>query len=241
MNGFIDIHTHILPGVDDGAKDLSNALALLRCAYENGTRGIVLTPHYRGMYKANPVQLLQDQFAALCQAAAHALPELTLYLGQEIYFGTGSTQALLDSRALTMADSDYVLLEFAPNSTAEQMLRSVEDLRYYGYRPIIAHGERYAALRRSRKLLHRLLELGATLQLNADSILGRHGLFVSQFCRYALKKKLVSFIGSDAHDMRSRPPLLRDCYLHICKSYGQDYAHRLFSANALAVIQNEKF
>lgn len=237
MNGFTDIHTHILPEVDDGAQDISQAMRLLRMAWTHGTRTVILTPHYRGRYKKTPDELRQA-FEWLCEMVKQELPDLQLYLGNEISFETDAPEALHTGRVLTMNGSQYALLEFRTNSLRSQIVAGVSETIRCGFIPIVAHVERYDISRSDKTLISELLGMGALLQLNADSVMGVNGFGIKRFCHKLLKEELVHFIASDAHDVKHRPPLLRECFLRVHKKYGQAYAAALFYDNAQAVIEN---
>lgn len=238
MRGFTDIHTHLLPEVDDGAQDMSQALRLVRMAWENGTRTIILTPHYRGKYKKNTPELLKEKFNWLCDMVKTEFPDLNLYLGNEISYETDAPDAMHTGRVLTMNDSQYALLEFRTKSLRTHIISGVSETIRCGFIPIVAHVERYDISRSDPTLISELLEMGALLQFNADSVMGVNGFGVKRFCHKLLKAQQVHFIASDAHDAKNRPPLLRDCFLRVHKKYGQEYATALFYENAQAVIEN---
>lgn len=238
MNGFTDIHTHLLPGADDGAKDLQDALALIKMAWENGTRTIILTPHFRGVYKKNTPEMLQQMFEAFQQTVAAEYPEMKLHLGCEIHYQSEVPEWLREEKILSMCGSEYALLEFSSKPLRSRVVSAVLNTLQLGYTPIIAHAERYEIFRKDESLLNEVLDLGALIQLNADSVLGKHGFGVKQFCRKLLKTERAHFIASDAHDTTHRPPLLRECYLRVNKKYGEEYAARVFYENAQAVIEN---
>ena len=238
MNGFTDIHTHILPGVDDGAQGMPEALRLLRMAWDNGTRTVILTPHYRGKYKENTPAWLQENLLLLKGMAGIEFPDMRLYLGNEIAYEADAPEALFTKRVLTLNGSRYALLEFRTNSLRSQITAGVSETVRNGFVPIVAHVERYDVSRKDLTLTEELLEMGALLQLNADSILGTNGYGVKRFCHKLLKERAVQFVASDAHDSKHRPPLLRECFLHVRKKYGMDYAEALFYGNAQAVIEN---
>ncbi len=238
MNGFVDIHTHILPGVDDGAQDMSQAMQLLRMAWENGTRAIVMTPHYRGKYKLNTPDQLNENYAWLCEMIKEDLPEMRLYLGNEISYEADVPEAMRTGRVLTLNNSQYALLEFCTGSLRSQLIYGVSETIRCGFIPIVAHLERYEICRKEPDLADELLQMGALLQLNADGVMGKYGFGVKRFCHKVLKMGMVHFIASDAHDIKRRPPLLRNCFLRVCKKYGQEYAYALFYGNAQAIIEN---
>ena len=237
MNGFTDIHTHILPGVDDGAPDMSQARKLLRMAWENGTRTVFLTPHYRGKYKQHTPQELKENYHWLRELLQDEFPDMHIYLGSEVSYEADAPEAMLAGSILTLKDSRYVLLEFQTTVLRSQILSGVSETIRCGFIPIIAHIERYNIMRTSPALPEELREMGALLQLNADSVMGRNGFRIKNLCHKLLSSKLVHFIASDAHDQKRRPPMLRKCFLHIHKKYGPEYAAALFYDNAQAIIE----
>lgn len=238
MNGFTDIHTHILPGVDDGAQDMTQARRLLQMAWQNGTRTVILTPHYRGKYKKNTPQQLKEAYDWLCEVIKEELPDMHLYLGNEIYYEADAPEAMHDGRVLSLNDSQYVLLEFQTKSLRSQIINAVSETIRCGFIPIVAHVERYEISRTDPRLVEELLEIGALLQLNADSVMGTNGFGIKRFCHKLLQQEMVHFIASDSHGIKHRPPLLRECFLRVHKKYGQEYAAALFYDNAQAVIEN---
>ena len=239
MNGFVDLHTHVLPGVDDGAKNTDEAMELVRMAFQNGTRTMFLTPHYRGVFKKNKPDHLREVFSLFCRQAEQAFPGMKLCLGNEVYFETEAPGKLLAGEILSLCDSQYALLEFRSASLRSQIITGVSETIRHGFTPIIAHIERYDIFCKDPTLVDEVLDMGALLQLNADSVLGSNGFGVKRFCHKVLKEQKIHFIASDAHDALKRPPLLRECFLKVHKKYGGEYAHSLFYDNAQAVIENQ--
>lgn len=239
MNGYTDLHTHLLPGVDDGAQNMSQAMELIRMAYENGTRNIMLTPHYRGKYRQNDPVWLREVFAMFQEVVHEEYPRMNLYLGNEVYYEMDAGVMLDAGKAMTLNGSRYCLLEFRTASLRSQVEMGISEMLRFGYTPIIAHAERYEIFRHDPSLTDEVLNMGALIQLNADSIMGKHRLSVTRFCDRLLREGKAHFIGSDAHDPKKRPPLLRDCWWKIYKKYGQEYANLLLYENAQAVIENK--
>lgn len=238
MRGFTDLHTHILPGVDDGAADERKALELVRLAWENGTRTLFLTPHYRGSYRKNTPRILREAFETFDRAVRQELPDMRLYLGSEVHYESEAPEKLTQGGILSLNDSEYVLLEFRETALRSRILTGVGEMLRFGYTPIIAHAERCDAFLSDASLVDEVLDMGALIQLNADSVMGANGFRVRHFCHHLLKEKKAHFIASDAHDAKRRPPLLRECYLKVRKKYGEEYAAELFFENAEAVIEN---
>lgn len=238
INGFTDIHTHILPGVDDGAVDAHQARELVRMAWNNGTRTLFLTPHYRGVYRKNDPLRLKESFSAFSQFIAEDFPGMRLYLGSEIHYEADVPELLEKGKILTLNDSQYVLLEFRSGVLYSQVIAAISESVRYGFTPVIAHVDRYAVFLTNRSLVDEVLNMGALIQLNVDSVMGKNGFRVKRFCQNLLKFQKVHFIASDAHDTLHRPPLLRDCFLRVCKLYGAEYAAQVFYYNAQAIIEN---
>lgn len=238
MNGYTDIHTHILPNVDDGAQNISEGLKMVQAAYKNGTRTIILTPHYRGKYKNDP-QWLREVFDIFSQMVAEYYPDMNLYLGNEVFYEQEIPQRLESGQAMTINDSRYCLLEFWPGALRSQVVGGVSEVMQYGFTPIIAHAERYNIFPKDKTLTDEVLAMGALIQLNADSVMGKHGLGIARFCNRLLKEQKVHFIASDAHDTEKRPPLLRECWQRVYKKYGSAYSSQVFYDNAQMVIENK--
>ncbi len=241
MNRFTDIHCHLLPGVDDGAQTMAQALEMADIAYQDGTRTMILTPHRRGTRKSATPQKFRQAFAEFSEQVSRRFPDLTLHLGCEAYYESELPEALSTGQALTLCNSHYCLLEFNPGVLKSRLLTGISEIRRWGYTPILAHAERYQAFYENKGLVDEVLDMGALIQLNASSILGKQGLRTKWFCARLLKNGQAHFVGTDAHDTRSRSPLLQQCYHFVCKKYGTEYAAELFCENAQAVIENKSF
>lgn len=239
MGGFIDLHNHSLPGVDDGAVDWEMSLTMLELAYEDGIREIVLTPHMKPGDHSAPPEIIQGVFHRLVEKSKDHFPVLRLYLGAEILYSSDLMQGMEKQSLPTLADSSYVLVEFLPTASKRHIFHAANDLVRAGYLPIIAHTERYLCVRNEPELAQQLTDIGAFLQLNAGSILGSSGWKTKRFCASLLRQGLVSFVASDAHDPMHRSPSLSKCEDYIDRKYGESYAIRLFQENPKKVIHNQ--
>lgn len=229
-----DIHTHILFGTDDGAADIDTSVLLLEKAYNDGTRRIFLTPHSinGGFDFKNSNSNLQMLFEKI----KGRFPGLSFYSGCEIFYSESTADNLIAGKIPTLADSKYALVEFYPMVFYDELKNAVLKLTTSGYIPVIAHAERYACLRKQDTGL--LCELGAYIQLNARSVLGKSGLETKHFCQKLLKDGLVHFIASDAHDPVHRTPELSKCVRYIEKKYSRSYAEQIFYKNPMQIINN---
>ena len=240
IRGFTDLHTHLLPSADDGAQNMADAMRMVRLAWHSGTRTMMLTPHYRGVYKKNTPQWHRENFDIFHRLVQDEFPDMELYLGSEAHYEIDLPDRVMAGDVMTLNDSRYILLEFSSVSLKSRIITGVSEMLGCGLVPVIAHVDRYDAFRTVEDLTDEVLEMGALIQLNADSVMGKHGTQVHAFCHRLLKEEKVHFIASDAHDLEHRPPLLRDCFLSVHKKYGQEYAAQLFSENARAVIENRR-
>ncbi len=200
----IDIHSHILPGVDDGAKTLEEALGTLMEAQRQGIEKIIVTPHYHpGRYIVTPAQI-REKLALLSAECRKRNICVELYPGQECFYHSGMSDALLNGKALTMAGSRYVLVEFEPDCLYSYMASGLRELQSCGYRPILAHFERYRCLREWERL-DELKERGTLLQMNFDTLLFGGSVFHRNPWKKAIENGLVDYLGSDCHGKHFRP------------------------------------
>lgn len=228
-SGFIDIHTHILPGVDDGSEDLNMSIRMLADAYKRGTRGIFLTPHYKRGYQNSSAEEIREKFSQFKRVAYDHVP-LSLYLGTEALYEIDLPQKLMEEEVLTMNNTASVLVEFLPGVHYDYLSNGIFELLSCGFVPIIAHIERYRCLNRDR--VSELANMGAKLQINAASILGQNGPFAELFCKMTIRNRLIDFIASDAHDAFNRHADLSRCAMHVKRKYGTETLLELFSENA---------
>lgn len=235
MKNYIDIHTHIMPEVDDGAKSFEESLELLKIAYQNGTNQFVLTPHYRGSYK-NYSSILQPKFEVFSKKVAEVFPDIQLYLGTEIHYDSTVAEKLTNKQLVTLNNTQYCLLELSNRFSKSKMLDAVYEVVATGFIPIIAHIEHYDVFRDNLGLVAEVINIGAFIQVNADSILGKNGLSKKRYCKFLLKNHCVHFVASDCHDVKYRPPLLNKCYNKVSSKYGTDYANKIFCDNQKMVL-----
>lgn len=204
--GLTDIHTHILFGVDDGAKNIGDSMGILDEEREQKVDKIVLTPHYGPKFGHPDAAMLKERYMELCERAAQYYPEISLYLGSELYYQEKTVSDLDKGKALTMNNTRYVLTEFGVTDSYSYIYRAIQNLSYAGYIPIIAHAERYESVFGHVERVEELVDLGAYIQLNAESLTGGFFDRRTSFCRKLLKEGLMHFTGSDCHDLRERRP-----------------------------------
>lgn len=161
--GIYDIHCHIVPGVDDGATDIEETGKLLRMEYEQGVRTIIATPHFRFRMFETSAEKVKEQFKLVEKAAAEVASDLHVYLGCEFHTNMEMISMLRENKVMTMAGSRYVLTEFSHNSEENYIRERLSALLSGGYKPIVAHIERYEATRTSMDFVEKLEEEKAFL------------------------------------------------------------------------------
>lgn len=237
MEGIYDIHCHILPGVDDGAGNIKEAMELIEMEYQDGVRVIYLTPHFReGMFET-PMGEIIRQYNKIKERAEATYPKLRLELGCEFRVNFRMIEYLQDRKRPTLGKSRYVLAEFSGKHEFSYIRERCYDLLSHGYKPIIAHAERYNALYGQFERLEQLSQMGALIQLNAGSILGIHGLQMKRFCRKVMRLDLLDFVGSDAHNIRDRKPMMGKCAEYMEKKMGRGYTKRVLVRNPRDYIE----
>jgi len=234
-----DIHCHILFGVDDGSKDREQSLRMIDIAYQEGIRAIILTPHYNRRYFDNSIEDVTKVYEDLCQEAGAKYPDMKLYLGNEIYYTEHTLEKLESKEILTMAGGSYILVEFSNYVELTKLNHAVTKLVQYGYKPVIAHVERYECLMKKPDYIETLTEMGAYIQVNAGSVIGKSGSKAKKMVRRLLKEQQVHFVATDAHRDDSRAPHISKCKNYIEKKYGYEYMEELFVHNPECIINNE--
>lgn len=233
---FIDIHNHSLYGVDDGAENIEETVLMLKQAKSMGAEAVIMTPHYRHGMFGYPTDTIRDHFSRATEAAKEL--GLQLYLGCEYHVNSDIYEYLESKRCLTLAGSDYVLTEYSYETPFSRIKEYTQKLLATGYRPVIAHAERYACIFEDVTRCMELRQMGALIQMNADSILGLDGRKVAGFCKKALKKNCIDIVASDAHGIKNRVSHMGECYDRILKKFGEEYANRLFYENPMKIIRN---
>lgn len=238
MEGFIDLHSHILPGLDDGARDVEESKAMLIQAWEEGIREIIVTPHFFASKKSAPKERILESISVLEEAMTELGFFIKLYPGNELYYRSEAEELVEQGMVNTMAGSHYVLVEFDPMTEYSYLRNGILKLVSYGYTPILAHTERYECLFKNKEKLKRVKEHGALIQVNSATL--TKGMFdeMGKRGRYLMKKELLDFISSDSHSMGKRSPKLKEAAQVLVKKLGEKKAEKILFANPRAVIED---
>lgn len=231
--GVTDIHCHILPGVDDGAKNLDQSKEMLDIAYEEGIRIMIATPHHMPEDEDNASpEVIQEKVAQLQAYVDEQGYDMTILPGNEVYFYSEAPELLEEGKINTMAGTDYVLVEFSPMDEGRYIRNSLAELQNMGYEPIIAHVERYDSLCKDLDRITELRDMGILIQVNVASIMGDFGKPMKAVAEKLLKKQMVDFIGTDAHSSGRRAPRVKECAEYLYKKYPAAYVDKILYANA---------
>jgi protein-tyrosine phosphatase len=233
----IDVHSHVLYGLDDGARTLEDSVAMVRLAAEHGTTDLVATPHANLEYKFEP-ELIAERIAEIKAATSGC--GLTLHTGCDFHLSYDNVQdAVTNPRKYTVDHKNYLLVEFSDllifHNTPEILGRLLDA----GMIPVITHPERNGLLRQRIEEIAKWVEEGSRVQVTGQSLLGGFGKRAHEFSKELLDRDMVHVIASDAHDCEHRPPLLDLAYAWLERHYGEALAHALCVENPGMVLRGE--
>jgi protein-tyrosine phosphatase len=230
----VDIHCHILPGLDDGPDQMEISLEMVEMAITEGITNLVATPHSDNTYRFNPV-LVRARYDELRDRVGS---RLTLATGCDFHLSFENLQSLRgDPTRYTINQKDYLLVEFDNYAIPPMVKETLHSLHLMRLSPIITHPERNGLINHNPEMLHAWLNLGCYVQVTAQSFLGRFGKKAQRFAEMLLDNNCVHFVASDAHNVTSRPPRLREAYDVVAKRSGEDVANALFRENPLAAFE----
>ena len=231
----IDIHTHVLPGVDDGARTWEMAVHMCHMAAQDGISHIVATPHANDEYSYDR----QELEAALADLSVRVGSIVELTLGCDFHFSYDNLSALeQDPHRFTIGNTRYLLVEFSDFSLPPWITDKLQDLLAMGLVPIITHPERNMLLQADPERVVGWAEVGCPIQVTANSLTGRWGGRALKSAQWLLKKKAVHVIASDCHNVEGRPPILSAARKVIEKACGPDVATAVVEENPKAIVTN---
>lgn len=237
LDGITDIHCHIIPGVDDGARTKSQVRELLKMEYESGVRRLVLTPHYRkGMFEADRESVIK-RASYVRDEMRNLGMDMELYLGCEYHANSDMIEELRENPHFRINGSNYVLVEFSTSHSFAKIRNWIYQLVTSGFVPIVAHIERYPAVDCIEKV-EELINLGALMQVDAGAILGEYGFRQKRMSWKLLKEHMVHFVASDAHDTEKKCPNLKECVGKLEKKLGKLYTRDLLIGNPQKILKS---
>jgi protein-tyrosine phosphatase len=232
----VDLHSHILPGLDDGAKSVEEALAMAEDAIADGITHVVGTPHASSNYAFNFAKVREARDTLRVKLAGR----ITLATGCDFHLNPENVAALrADAAPFCINQKDYLLVEFNEFSIPPSMDQTLHELQLAGLRPVITHPERNGILRAQPERLLRWVSLGCYAQITAGSLTGVFGPGAQEDAWTWLGQGLVHFVASDAHNTARRPLKLRFAYDEIAERLGEEKARALLVENPLAAFEGQ--
>lgn len=239
----IDIHCHILPGLDDGAQDMTEAVHMARIAKKDGIEAIIATPHiFRGTFNYEDLNIIEWKRRQLAEELAKNRIDIRLYAGFEVHVSHDLLEEVRrHKRYLTLGESDYMFMEFPADHVFRGVKQLLFDLMSEGITPVIAHPERNSVFIHHPELLYELLMKGALAQANGGSLLGLYGHESEAAVMRFLEWNMIHFIASDGHNTRSMAPRLSDARQKAAGLVGEGKALALVEDNPRCIIENKVF
>lgn len=235
----VDLHCHLLPGIDDGSKNMEISLRLAREATENGITHALLTPHHmNGRYINHKQDVIKLTTKFQEKLKKHGIP-LTVFPGQEVRIN-GQLIEALDENDILFADEGnrYLMLEFPDDDVPHYTNQMIFELQQRGIVPVIVHPERNTKIMAEPELLYQLLERGCLSQITASSYVGTFGKKVENFSKKLVANGQGYLFASDAHDLPGRRYEMRQAFDKLSQEFGQELAER-YADNARAIINGD--
>ena len=241
----IDIHAHILPGLDDGAADIEDAVELARIAQGNGVSAIVATPHCNlpGTYDNYFGKAYIDIYEQTVEAVRKAGIDIQILPGMEAFGTYDLPELIVEQKIMPINQSRYILIEFAFEENPDYVEDVLKRVKAVGAKPVIAHPERYGFVqddvRCGMRIVKKWSREGYAFQINKSSFLGKFGRGTMDTAYKLLDKGIVTAIASDAHGVEFRTPNMMDAYDELAKSYSRKELQILLHDNPLRICNNE--
>lgn len=236
----IDIHCHILYGLDDGPQDLEQSMELIRELKKKGVEKIIASPHYiSGDDYVPGCEEIREKVKLLQEEIDKEDLGIKVYSGMEVYASHDTVERIKNNEILSLNDSRYILIEFPMQMVPKYMSDLLFAMQLEGFTPIIAHPERYCSDYRKNKLLDNLVDKGVLLQINSESILGTHGKKAKKAAYHLLRKGKVHLVASDSHSTKRILSDIKKIEKIISDICGVENAERIMYVNPQRVLENE--
>ena len=234
----VDLHSHIIPKIDDGSQSIETSILMLQEAKKAGFTDIFLTPHYIENYYDLDIQTRKEKFEELQKIAKEKNIDINLYLGSEIFINPEIDLLYSKKAILTLNNSRYMLIEIPMNDTILYLDDVIENLTCIGIVPILAHPERYEYVQNDISVCERLIDKGVLFQMNYGSIIGVYGKDVKKTAIKLLKNNYIHFLGSDVHRKESIYTKIESAKKKIIKIIGKEKFDILTIENPNHIINN---
>lgn len=237
----IDIHTHLIPGVDDGSKSVEDTFIMFEEAKKAGFTDVILTSHYLTDYYEPKVEELEFWKDKLQEALEKTNNRLKLHSGMEVYISEQLDKLINNNKLLTLANSNYILIELPMSTDIKYLDYVIYFLESVGIKLIIAHPERYHSVQKNNSLVEEYIKKGCLMQCNYGSILGQYGKEAKNTIKYLLKKDMVHFMASDCHKKGGIYLEVPKAIKKIEKIVGKQRTYEITTANAQKILNKEQW
>lgn len=234
---FTDMHNHFVYGVDDGCADQEAMLRLLTALEANSITQLISTSHITPGQHHFPMEDYQAHFEEARELIQREGFHMQIHTGHEILYTDAAARYLREGKALTLAGSEYALIEFLPTEKYERLTEAAYKIRNAGYFPVFAHIERYACLSDIAKIEELRDRYGVRIQVNCSLFARKQGFLRKRWIKNVMKYGLIDYVSTDTHDMPGREPLMAQCYDVLVKDYGKDTAMALTHDNAQELFE----
>lgn len=235
----IDIHTHIIPNIDDGSKSVEETFKLINEAKEAGFTDIILTPHYITNYYETPGAEVKFWTESLQKIVDEKNLGLKLHSGMEIYISEELSDLVKNGTVITLADSKYILIEFPMNTTMRNVDEILFMMRNMGYKVIIAHPERYKCIQENIEYAMQLVEEGCMLQSNYGSIVDIYGKEARKTLKKLFKMDVISFLGTDTHKEGTIYQIMPQIIKKLRKVISEEKLYEITTENPRKILENQ--
>ncbi len=233
---FIDIHSHILPSVDDGCTSIEQSVNIIKQMSKLGVTDLFLTPHYcRRRKHITDIEDIKNAYNLLCLSVSKENINIRLHLGTEMEYSQDGARYIKEGRVSTLAGSRYILIEFPPYVSKNTVLYSIRQIYSLGLVPVIAHIERYKSVIKDIEFVSKLRHTGALVQVNIRSIT-KFNLKIRKFLKRAVSLRYIDFLAGDVHTFPLGEKEMDKCAQFIIKYSNKEYLHSLLSSNAKNTI-----
>ena len=237
----VDIHHHLLWGLDDGAKSFETSVAMAKASAEDGVTHIVCTPHANNQFNYQP-ELNREKVAELQAQLDAENVKIRIGLGCDFHLSYDNVRdAKEDPSRFSVNGLGYLMVEIPDYGVPQGLAETFYELQLVGLTPVLTHPERNPTLQNDLERLREWMRGGVLVQVTGDSVTGKMGKTAQKIAHQLLERRWVHFLATDAHNVSSRPPRLSEARDVVAKKYGEEYAASLVTANPRAVFEGKPF
>lgn len=236
----IDMHSHILPSIDDGAKNIDETYTLIKEAKKAGFEAIVATSHYMEGYYELEEEERKQYIERISKQLQENKIDIKIYLANEMYFSENIPELIECKKASTINGSKYVLFELPMNAKPLNIYDVIYKIRQNKLIPILAHPERYLFVQQKPELINELIDEGVLMQANYGSVIGQYGKRAEVIVKKFLKNNMIHFLGTDVHRINAIYPKIPQILNVLDKLIGKENVEKLTNENPKLVLENKE-